>query len=291
MAVRGALGATRVRLLRQLATESLLLAAGGGAAGLIVARAGTRTLASLNPANLPRLDAVQHRRRRCCSSPSAPARSPPSCSASSPPFRAAGLDLNRTLRATGSASGGAGAAARRADDRRDGAGARAAHRRGPDDPQLRGAAAGPARIRSGGRAHLPPGAAAREVSERPQVRLAFLRQMEEQLRAIPGVTEVGFTSQLPLTGSGSLSPFAYNEATARNWESETSDGRNVSPAYFRAMGTRLLAGRFFDAARHAAAGHASSSTRRSRRARGRARRRSASGCRCGRTARRTPSPK
>src|SRR4029077_550374 len=30
------------------------------------------------------------------------------------------------------------------------------------------------------------------------------------------------------------------------WESETSDGRNVSPAFFRAMGTRLLAGRFFD---------------------------------------------
>ena len=74
----------------------------------------------------------------------------------------------------------------------------------------------------------------------------FLRQMEEQLRALPGVTEVGFTSQLPLTGSGSLSPFAYNEATARNWESETSDGRGVSPEYFRALGTRLLAGRFFD---------------------------------------------
>ena len=62
----------------------------------------------------------------------------------------------------------------------------------------------------------------------------------------PGVVEVGFTSQLPLTGSGPLSPFAYNEATARNWESETSDGRNVSPGFFRAMGTRVLAGRVFD---------------------------------------------
>ncbi len=44
-----------------------------------------------------------------------------------------------------------------------------------------------------------------------------------------------------------MSPYAYNEETARNWESETSDGRGVSPAYFRAIGTRLLAGRFFDA--------------------------------------------
>ena len=39
--------------------------------------------------------------------------------------------------------------------------------------------------------------------------------MERRLRAIPGVTDVGLISQLPLTGSGPLSPFAYNEATAR----------------------------------------------------------------------------
>jgi predicted permease len=80
----------------------------------------------------------------------------------------------------------------------------------------------------------------------PELRRATLRQTEERLRELPGVTEVGFVSQLPLTGSGPLSPYAYNDATARNWESETSDGRNVSPSYFRAMGTRLVAGRFFD---------------------------------------------
>ena len=80
----------------------------------------------------------------------------------------------------------------------------------------------------------------------PPQRLARLREIEEQLRALPSVVEVGFTSQLPLTGSGPLSPYAYNETTARNWESETSDGRNVSPGFFRAMGTRVLAGRVFD---------------------------------------------
>ena len=136
-----------------------------------------------------------------------------------------------------------------------------------------------------GRPHLPDGAPDREVLRTRRSRLALLRQMEEQLRAIPGVTEVGFTSQLPLTGSGALSPFAYNEATARNWESETSDGRNVSPAFFRAMGTRLLAGRVLRSARHAAAEHGSSSTRRSPPARGRARTPSASGCRSAPTAR------
>ena len=81
---------------------------------------------------------------------------------------------------------------------------------------------------------------------RPEMRAEFIRRMEEEIRTLPGVTQVGVTSQLPLTGSGSLSPFAYDEATARNWESATADGRGASPDYFRALGTRLLAGRFFD---------------------------------------------
>ena len=79
-----------------------------------------------------------------------------------------------------------------------------------------------------------------------EMRAEFIRRMEEEIRKLPGVTHVGVTSQLPLTGSGALSPFAYDEATARNWESATADGRGASPDYFRALGTRLLAGRFFD---------------------------------------------
>jgi putative ABC transport system permease protein len=59
------------------------------------------------------------------------------------------------------------------------------------------------------------------------------------------VKHVGEITQLPLTGSGPLQPFAYNEETARNFESVTADGRNVSNGYFTAMNTRLLAGRYF----------------------------------------------
>jgi putative ABC transport system permease protein len=76
-------------------------------------------------------------------------------------------------------------------------------------------------------------------------RRAFTRLLDERLRTLPGVREVGAASQLPLTGSGPLSPFAYNEETARNFESVTADGRVVSPTYFKAMNTRLLAGRTF----------------------------------------------
>ncbi|HXE36816.1 MAG TPA: ABC transporter permease [Verrucomicrobiae bacterium] len=56
--IRTAIGAGRSRLVRQLLTESLLLAIAGGAAGVFLATAGVEFLRGLGPQSLPRLDEV-----------------------------------------------------------------------------------------------------------------------------------------------------------------------------------------------------------------------------------------
>jgi putative ABC transport system permease protein len=59
LAIRAALGAGRGRLLRQLLTESVVLAVLGGSAGLLLAQWTTDLLRSLAPAALPRLDDIR----------------------------------------------------------------------------------------------------------------------------------------------------------------------------------------------------------------------------------------
>jgi putative ABC transport system permease protein len=247
MALRSALGARGLHLIRQLATESLVLAAVGGLLGLLFAQVGLWTLALLNPVAVPRMDAIRIDLDVLMFTVAV-------CVVTAilfglvPAMRAAKQDLNRTLRANTSLS--------------------------PTRVQLKlrnalvigevalalvlliGAGL---LMRSFVRLQqVRPGFEYERVLSfrvglpfpaRPQPprRVEFLEELERRLKQLPGVTHVGFTPQIPLTGTGPLMPYAYDEVTARNWESETSDRRPVSPDYFRAMGTRVLEGRVFEA--------------------------------------------
>jgi len=59
IAVRVAIGASRARIVRQLLTESLLIALAGGAFGLVVANAVLGSLLTMAPSNLPRLSDIR----------------------------------------------------------------------------------------------------------------------------------------------------------------------------------------------------------------------------------------
>lgn len=58
-AIRAALGAVQRRVVRQLLTESILLALGGAVLGLLLASWGTRTALSLLPVQLPRAEGIK----------------------------------------------------------------------------------------------------------------------------------------------------------------------------------------------------------------------------------------
>jgi putative ABC transport system permease protein len=58
MAIRAALGAGRSRVVRQLLTESVLLAGTGGVLGLIVAQWGTQAILAMVPGGLPRMENI-----------------------------------------------------------------------------------------------------------------------------------------------------------------------------------------------------------------------------------------
>jgi putative ABC transport system permease protein len=78
-----------------------------------------------------------------------------------------------------------------------------------------------------------------------EARRAFEAELLDALREIPGVERAATVSQLPLTGSGPLQPYAYDEETASSWESVTADRRWIAPGFFETVGAHLLEGRDF----------------------------------------------
>jgi putative ABC transport system permease protein len=81
--------------------------------------------------------------------------------------------------------------------------------------------------------------------QQPQRRLAFLGEIEDRLRAIPGVESVGASLALPLAGRPLMSGLQWGDEEARANAAWRADLSVVLPGYFETLRTRLIEGRTF----------------------------------------------
>jgi predicted permease len=75
----------------------------------------------------------------------------------------------------------------------------------------------------------------------------FYKQLQEQLRRLPGVEAVAIANQLPMSDAAANSSFEV-EGRSAGTDINVADSQIISPDYFRAMGIPLLRGRFLSEA-------------------------------------------
>ena len=246
MAIRGALGASRSRVVRLLLTESVLLAVVGGAVGLLFAIWSLDLLVSLKPANLPRLAEIEVNRTVFFFT-FAVSIVTGVLFGLAPAVQASKSDLNEGLKESG--------------------------RGGTDSPRrqrirallvvsevalslvlLVGAGL---MIRSFSRLlavdpgfkadHVLTAFVSLPVSKYPkrEEQTAFFDRLLERLHNIPGVSAAGVISDIPLYGGSSTGFDVEGHPEAAPGHRPLTDYRLINPDYFAAMGMRLVKGRAF----------------------------------------------
>jgi predicted permease len=250
IAIRVALGVERLRLVRAVLVESLVLALAGGLLGVVLAGWGVDALISLAPPNVPRLDQVRL-------DPMILAFALAVSGLTGILFGAApSLQLVRRREQAGALTSG----------ERGGTAGQAAQRwrRGLVTAQVALAvtlvAGAGLLIKSFGRlmatdpGFRPDGVLTFNLSlptvgyEDPARVSAFATAVQEQLRAIPGVTGVGMIFGTPLSGFGySITPTALDGRRLTDEEQNRfyTQLRFVTPGYFETMGIALVRGRAF----------------------------------------------
>ncbi|HEY9282770.1 MAG TPA: ABC transporter permease [Pyrinomonadaceae bacterium] len=246
-ALRAALGAGRWRLVRQLLTETTLLALLGGSLGLLLARWGLDLLLAANPGVLPagevRLDAPVLLFTLGASVLTGV------LFGLSPAWQLLSIDLHTTLK-EGGRTGGEGAGAPRA---------RSVFVVVQVALALVLLVGGSLFIKSFYTLlHVDPGfkpqnlltleyRLPRNKYVESSAQWEFHRQVVEQLRGVPGVESAALIRGLPLTGNGGSVRIALpdGEAPPRGQEPQVMFN-TATPGYFETMGIPFLNGRAFD---------------------------------------------
>jgi predicted permease len=248
LAIRAAVGAHRRRLVRQLITENLMLAVAGGLCGVVLAWLGIAFIRQFGPADIPRMDEVGID-ARVLGFTFAVALVTGVVFGVVPAVRASRVDPNTALR-----EGGRGSSTSHGGLRKLLVGAELAL-------ALVLLAGAGLLIRSYQRiTNADPGFDARDVLSlritlpgskyKPDMIASFYGDLEARVKALPGVKDVGFNYQLPLSSVAlawePIGVEGYVPKTPGN-DLVISSSAYVSADYFRAMGIRLREGRFFTA--------------------------------------------
>jgi putative ABC transport system permease protein len=244
IAIRLAIGASRWQLIRQLIAESAVLTGIAGATGVGIAFAGLRLLTHAQPANLPRLADIRVDMRVLLFT-SGLLLLTALLSGLAPALHAARQSIGNLLGGARAANHGKQPMVRNALIVAEvalsvvllvGAGLLA-------QSFLRLQAVRPGFVAENTLSfHV---ALPREAYPSFDERRTFTSTLLGQLRGLPGVSAVGASSNLPLTGQGPTQWYAY-DGKPEQWQSLHAERVTVTADFFTAAGTRLLAGRLFD---------------------------------------------
>ena len=246
ISIRAALGASRARLVRQLLTESVVLAVGGGVAGVILARWGLDALLALAPSSLPRISEI-HLDSGVLIFSLALSIITGLVFGIAPAWLAARADVNEALKqgTRGSTEGGARGRLRSALVVLEvtfalmllgGAGllARSFMQLAHVDPGF-----------------TPENATLLQLSlpqkkyAMPEQQTAFADALLERVKVLPGVQWAGITHSMPLLGGYVLTFSIEGRPPIAPSDQPSASYYAVTPDYFRAMGIRLIRGRTF----------------------------------------------
>src|SRR5581483_10272558 len=247
IAIRIALGASRLRLIRQLMTESLLLALAGGLLGLFLAKWGVQLLIKVSPSTIPRATEISLDYRvlvftmGVCILTGLLFGLMPALQFSKP-------DLNASLKESGRGSTG-GLRTQRFRSAMIvsemalslvlliGAGLliRSFYHLLQVDPGFNQNFALSAQI------NLPQQRYKDDASQ-----INFFKQVVERVKNLPGVKTAGIGSRVPLDGNDWQSSFwIEGRPDPGNGNNPSAEMNMVDPGYFRTVGIRLLKGREF----------------------------------------------
>ena len=247
MAVRVALGAGRGRIVRQLLTESVLLAVAGAAVGLLVAYVGVRLLLRFGAATLPRLDAVPFDANVLLFALITLIVSGVLVGFA-PALRLARTDVRALMNESGRTASGGRGTARWLNAMTVAQIALAIMLVAGAGWLIRGFE----QLRATNPGFVADKRLVFDVSlqgpkfNNPAAVMAGWNEVFDRLRSIPAVTAVGGTSAFPLRGTQENSLFVQLRGeTFDPAQPMQSRQRFVSPGLFKAMGVRMLAGRDF----------------------------------------------